>query len=76
MKGIRDGTCYLYFSTGAEWNGKAFTTTPSHQKFEDAFEFTTGATTYSTWSVTLHGVVGGTAAAEDVDESEFPKIED
>jgi hypothetical protein len=76
MKGIRDGTYYLYFSTGAEWNGRAFTTTPSHQKFEDAFEFTTGATTYSTWSVTLHGVVGGTAAAEDVDESEFPKIKD
>lgn len=76
MKGIRGGTYYLYFSTGAEWNGKAFTTTPSHQKFEDAFEFTSSATTYSIWSVTLHGVVGGTASVEEVDESEFPDIED
>ena len=72
MKGIRNGTYYLYFSKGAEWNGKAFTTTPSHQKFEDAFEFTSGGR----WSVTLHGVVGGTASAEEVDESEFPDIGD
>ena len=76
LKGIPDGTYYLYFSTGEEWNGKAFTITPSHQKFEDAFIFTTGATTYTIWSVTLHGVVGGTASTEDVDESEFPGIGD
>jgi hypothetical protein len=76
MKGILDGTYYLYFSTGADWNGKAFTTTPSHQKFEDAFEFSTGSTTYTTWSVTLQGVVGGTAATENIDESQFPDIGD
>ena len=76
MKDIRDGTYFLYFSTGDEWNGEAFTTTPSHKKFEDTFEFTTGPTTYTTWSVTLQGVVGGTASTEDVDESEFPGIGD
>lgn len=76
MKNIRNGAYYLYFSTGAEWNGKVFTTTPSYQKFEDAFDFTSGTSTYTTWSVTLHGVVGGTAAAEDVDVSKFPDIGD
>jgi hypothetical protein len=74
MNGIRDGIYYLYFSTGDDWNGKVFTTAPSHKKFEDSFEFTTGATTYTTWSVTLQGVVGGTAAAEEIDESVFPSI--
>lgn len=76
MQGIRDGTYYLYFSTGAEWNGKEFTDAPSRQKFEDAFQFTTGTTTYTTWSITLHGVAGGTASAENVSESEFPDIGD
>jgi hypothetical protein len=76
MQGIRDGTYYLYFSTGEEWNGREFTVDPSRQRFEDAFEFTTGATTYTTWSITLHGVAGGTASAENVSESEFPDIGD
>lgn len=76
MQGIRDGNYYLYFSTGSEWNGREFTVDASRQKFEDAFQFTTGATTYTTWSITLHGVVGGTTSAENVSESEFPDIGD
>jgi len=76
MQGILDGTYYLYFSTGTEWNGKEFTEAPSRQKFEDAFQFTTGTSNYTTWSITLHGVAGGTASAENVSESEFPDIGD
>jgi hypothetical protein len=76
MKGLRDGAYELYFSTGEEWNGKAFTVGPRRLKFEDTFEFTTGATMYTSWRVTLHGVAGGTAAAEQVDESQFPAIGD
>jgi hypothetical protein len=74
LKGIRDGVYYIYFSTGTDWNGQAFLTNPSYKKFEDAFEFKTGATTYTIWSVTLHGVVGGTAGAENVAPSEFPAV--
>jgi hypothetical protein len=75
LRGIRDGTYFLYFSTGEGWNGKVFTLSPSHKKFEDSFPFTTGTTTYTTWSVTLQGVVGGTAAADDVNPSAFPSIQ-
>jgi hypothetical protein len=74
MTGIRDGIYYLYFSTGTDWNGKAFTNNSIHKKFDDSFEFTTGPTTYTTWSVTLQGVVGGTASASNVDASTFPSI--
>ena len=72
MQGIRDGTYYLYFSTGEEWDGQRFTVNPRYQKFEEPFQFTTGETTYTTWNITLHGVVGGTASAENVSESDFP----
>lgn len=75
MQGIRDGTYYLYFSTGEAWDGQRFTVNPRYQKFEEPFQFTTGATTYTTWSITLHGVVGGTASAENISEGEFPAIE-
>lgn len=74
MKGISDGTYYLYFSTGSEWNSKEFLSSPSHKRFEDAIEFTSSSTTYTTWGVTLHGVVGGTASTENVSENEFPDI--
>lgn len=76
MKGIRDGIYYLYFSTGSEWDGERFTLYPSYKRFEDAFEFTTTSTAYTIWSVTLHGVLGGTASAEEVNASEFPDIGD
>lgn len=76
MKSIRDGVYFLYFSTGSEWNGKEFVSSPSRKRFEDAFQFPTGSATCTTWSITLHGVVGGTAAVEEVSESEFPDIGD
>jgi hypothetical protein len=36
--------------------------------------FTTTATAYSIWNVTLHGVAGGTASAADVPPDEFPDV--
>jgi hypothetical protein len=75
LNAIKDGTYYLYFSTGSDWNGKVFVTSPSHKKFQDAFKFTSTASTYTTWSVTLHGVVGGNAAAEDVPPNLFPSLQ-
>lgn len=76
LKGIRDGTYYLYFTSGFEWNGEEFTKSPSYQRFEEASTFTTTATTYTTWSVTLHAVVGGNASAEPVNEAVFPEIKE
>lgn len=76
LTGIEDGIYILYFSTGSDWAGEAFLTAPSHKRFEDTFPFTTDATTYTTWRVTLHGVVGGTAGADDVNPGDFPKIGD
>ena len=74
IKDISDGIYYLYFSTGVDWNGDRFVNQASYQRFDDSIPFTTSATTYTIWNVTLHGVVGGTASASDVDESEFPAI--
>lgn len=74
MRGIQDGTYHVYFSTGSDWNGKAFTTAPTYEKFEDALEFITGSTTYTTYSLTLQPVAGGNAATDSVDENEFPGI--
>lgn len=74
LTGIRDGIYDLYFSTGSQWNGEEFTRSASYQRFEEPFDFTTGATTYTTWSVTLHSVSGGTASAEDLSEGEFPDL--
>jgi hypothetical protein len=76
MKSIPDGVYYIYFSTGSEWNGEKFIHQPSYQRFEDRIKFTTTASTYSIWSITLHSVVGGNAAAEEVDIIEFPSLGD
>jgi hypothetical protein len=83
LKGISDRTYELYFSTGSDWNGKAFLTNPSRQLFEDKFKFTTKVTTSSTmrtttytkWKVSLKPVAGGNAKADDISESDFPDIE-
>jgi hypothetical protein len=74
MRGIQDGVYFLYFSTGTDWNGKTFATSPTYKKFEDPFPFETKATTYTSWRVTLQGVVGGNAAAENVNPNAFPQI--
>lgn len=74
LTGIGDGTYELYFSTGREWDGDElrFTEGASHQRFEDPLSFTTSATSFTTWKVTLHQVAGGNAAAEDVNPGQFP----
>ncbi|KPL76924.1 hypothetical protein ADN00_10020 [Ornatilinea apprima] len=74
LQGIQDGTYALYFSTGSDWNGKEFMTDPRRQRFTDAFEFSTSASAYTIWDVTLHTVTGGTASAQDVGEGDFPAI--
>jgi hypothetical protein len=72
MTGILDGTYYLYFGTGSEWDGAQFTKNAGYSRFEDALAFKTSLTKHTTWWVTLHGVVGGTAPTEKVEAADFP----
>jgi hypothetical protein len=72
FSGISDGVYYLYFSSGSEWNGDRFTVNASYKRFDDAFPFETTASASTGWSVTLHGVVGGTASASNVNPADFP----
>ncbi len=76
ISGIRDGTYKLFFMLGEDWDEARgrFTRRARYEVFEDEFPYTTTATTATVWSVTLHPVVGGTAATEQLDEGEFPPL--
>jgi hypothetical protein len=78
VTGIRDGAYQLYFTTGADWDprARAFTRDCGFERFDDTFKFTTTRSAtqiqWTTWSVSLEPVVGGTARTSDVDPSSFP----
>ena len=74
MTGIPDGTYLLYYSKGEAFNKETnrFTKNATYQRLDTTIGFTTSATQYTTWEVTLYGVVGGTVGSEPVDPSEFP----
>jgi hypothetical protein len=74
MTGIPDGTYRLYYSKGEAFNQETnrFTQNATYQRLDATIGFTTSATQYTTWEVTLYGVVGGTVGSEPVDPSEFP----
>lgn len=76
LTGIPNGEYRLFFSKGDRWDDekKAFTRRVSRQRFEDTFLFTSTATSYSVWDVTLYGVAGGNAGAEDVADDQFPTL--
>jgi hypothetical protein len=76
ISGIPDGTYELYFTLGEDWDAEAgqFTRERSLSRFEDTFPYATTATTYATWSVTLHPVAGGSASTEGVPVDAFPDL--
>jgi len=76
LKGIQEGTYRVYFSMGSEWDGTQlqFTQNVKYERFEDILEFKITASSYTTYKITLHPVVGGTAATEYLDSNEFPNI--
>jgi len=76
IMGIPDSTYELYFSFGEDWDGeqRKFTRRTNRSRFEDLFPYETTDTTYSTWSVTLHPVAGGSAETESVPEGQFPDL--
>ena len=73
---ITDGVYDLYFTLGEDWDADegAFTRNTRRSRFDEPFPFTTTATQYTGWSVTLHGVAGGTADTEPVPEDAFPDL--
>jgi hypothetical protein len=74
ITGIRDGTYRLYYSKGEAFSKatRRFTKNATYQRLDATIEFTSTATQYTTWEVTLYGVVGGNVGSERVDPSDFP----
>ncbi|MGH3802232.1 MAG: hypothetical protein ACRDTD_19265 [Pseudonocardiaceae bacterium] len=80
VKGIRDGTYEVFFTTGADWDpqNRTFTRDRTLQRFDDTLNFTTTETSteirWSTWTITLHSVPGGTANTSKVNPNDFPAL--
>lgn len=80
VKGIRDGTYQIFFTTGADWDpqNRTFTRDRTLQRFDDTLNFATTKTgneiRWNNWTVTLHSVVGGTANAREINPNEFPVL--
>jgi hypothetical protein len=74
MTSIQDGTYRLYYSKGEAFNPETnrFTQNATYQRLDSTLQFTTSATQYTAWEVTLYGVVGGNVGSEPVDPSKFP----
>ncbi len=73
IQNISDGTYWLAFALGSDWNSdtKTFNQPAGYSSFADTFDFTTTDTQYTTYSVTLNPVEGGTAQTNDVDSQQF-----
>ena len=78
VKGVPDGSYTVFFTGGADWDGKAraFGRECAFQRFEDPLTFRTVQTAsqiqWSVWTITLQPVAGGTASTPDVDPNDFP----
>lgn len=73
MTGINDGTYWLAFAQGTDWNNTTlkFNRNAVTSAFDDTFVFETTDTKYAGWEVTLNPVAGGTAQSSDVDPAQF-----
>ena len=76
IRGITRGTYILYFSLGKDWDdySNKFINEATYKRFDDDIKFVSSRSRYSVIEVTLHPVVGGTAATEYLDEDEFPGL--
>jgi hypothetical protein len=79
VTGIGDGSYNVFFTGGDDWDGKArrFARKCAFQQFDDKLAFRTTRTAteirWSTWSITLQPVLGGTARTSDVDPGDYPE---
>jgi hypothetical protein len=78
VDGIPDGTFVAYYTTGSDWDeaNARFTRDCDFSKFDEALPYTTrhlsGSIEYSTFELTLYGVIGGNASTSRVDPGAFP----
>jgi len=78
VKGVRDGTYTVYFTTGSDWDSgrKGFTSGCAYQKFDETLKFTTKYTStqveYTTYTLSLYAIPGGTASTSNVPPGQFP----
>ena len=75
VKGVRDGTYEVFFTTGADWDSqsKTFTRDRTLQRFDETLSFTTTRTT-TVWTITIYPVIGGNANAREVNPNDFPAL--
>ncbi|HEV7449467.1 MAG TPA: hypothetical protein VGP13_02935 [Candidatus Paceibacterota bacterium] len=75
MEGISDGTYWLAFAQGTDWNTatQKFNRNNQVSSFADTFDYVTRDTDeyYPGWHVTLNPVVGGNAETKDVSAEQF-----
>ncbi|MEV0622765.1 hypothetical protein AB0I81_56270 [Nonomuraea sp. NPDC050404] len=78
VRGVRDGSYKIYFTHGADWEGKsrAFTRNCSFERFDKTVKFkTTFTATQVLWHdyrITLHVISGGNARTAPVNPEDFP----
>lgn len=74
VSGIEDGSYAIYFTGGTDWDDstKKFTENCAFTKFQDTADFTTTATTYQTYTLTLSASVGGNAQTDAVPPDSYP----
>lgn len=72
---IPDGSHWLFFSSGSDWDGARFTSAAGYSKFDDPIPYSTTSDSSTGWSITLQPVVGGTAETTYITEESFPAIE-
>jgi hypothetical protein len=75
VKGVRDGSYTVFFTSGGRWDGKvrAFGRDCTFQRSEKKSEFETTDTSYTILTYTLYKVAGGNAPTKDVDPGDFPE---
>lgn len=73
IKNISDGTYWLAFTQGINWDSttKKFTNSNSSSSFDSTFDYETTDTQYTTYEITLNPVVGGTAETSSVNSDQF-----
>ena len=76
LTGIPDGNYWVYVASGQNWDETThqMVTVLNYERFDDMFLFETDASSYTTWSITLHPVPEGQANTEPVDPADFPVL--
>lgn len=77
MDGIPDGSYEMFFTSGVDWDGVAFTRSCAFNRYDDTAVFETEeveeGVEYTHFSVTLHAVPAGNAEILSIPPESYPK---